>query len=205
MAARADERRTATPPHHAAYQYEKLRGGSLRGVRVSLGKMGRRASVGRSRARAWKEPSTQFSTPSRGPPKNSISRGKRSLSPDSTKAARWPFELPWVSRSILPAYFRWADVSRRAEPLSGTSLPARKLPVFLASGRDSSEYQAAEVCQDLRLMHSAGMSITLRQYPCGHELTPQMLADVDRWIIEQITDSAQAAQPIENEWSFEKE
>jgi phospholipase/carboxylesterase len=87
----------------------------------------------------------------------------------------------------------------------GNLASARKLPVFLASGRDSSEYQAAEVCQDLRLMHSAGMSITLRQYPCGHELTPQMLADVDRWIIEQITDSPQAAQPIENEWSFEKE
>jgi phospholipase/carboxylesterase len=80
---------------------------------------------------------------------------------------------------------------------------ARKLPVFLASGRDSAEFRAEEVCENLRLMHSAGMSITLRQYPCGHELTPQMLADVDRWIIEQITESARAAQPVENEWSFE--
>ncbi|MCC6123634.1 MAG: hypothetical protein IT426_01595 [Pirellulales bacterium] len=82
---------------------------------------------------------------------------------------------------------------------------ARKLPVFLASGRDSSEYRAEEVCENLRLMHTAGMSITLRQYPCGHELAPQMLADVDRWIIEQITQSSQAAQPVENQWSFEKD
>ena len=82
---------------------------------------------------------------------------------------------------------------------------ARKIPIFLASGRDSDEYQAEEVCQNLRLMHTAGMSITLRQYPCGHEITPQMLADIDRWIIEQITDSSQSAQPVKNEWSFEKE
>jgi phospholipase/carboxylesterase len=64
---------------------------------------------------------------------------------------------------------------------------ARKLPIFLATGRDSCEYPAESVCQDLRLLHSAGMSITLRQYPCAHELSPQMLSDLDRWIIEQIT------------------
>ena len=87
----------------------------------------------------------------------------------------------------------------------GNLASARKIPVFLASGRDSREYQAEEVCKNLRLMHSAGMSITLRQYPCGHEITPQMLADMNRWIIEQITESSQAAQIVENEWSFEKE
>jgi phospholipase/carboxylesterase len=82
---------------------------------------------------------------------------------------------------------------------------ARKLPVFLAAGRDSQEYQAEEVCENLRLMHTAGMSITLRQYPCGHELTPQMLSDMDRWIIEQVAEASQIAQPAENEWSYEAE
>lgn len=66
---------------------------------------------------------------------------------------------------------------------------ARQLSVFLAAGRRSATYGEAEVCGDLRLMHTAGLSITLRLYPCGHELTPQMLGDVDRWIIEQITSS----------------
>ena len=61
------------------------------------------------------------------------------------------------------------------------------LGVFLITGRGSSEYPAGEVCENLRLFHSAGLSVTLRQYPCGHKLTPQMLADVNRWIIEQIT------------------
>jgi phospholipase/carboxylesterase len=69
---------------------------------------------------------------------------------------------------------------------------ARKLPVFLATGRDSADYPAQQVCQDLRLLHSAGMSTTLRQYPCGHEISPQMLSDLDRWIIEQITMPADA-------------
>jgi phospholipase/carboxylesterase len=64
---------------------------------------------------------------------------------------------------------------------------ARRLQVFLAVGRDSLRYPAAVVCDDLRLLHTAGMSVTLRQYPCGHELSLQMLRDMDRWIIEQIT------------------
>lgn len=71
---------------------------------------------------------------------------------------------------------RWSDI--------------RGMPVFLTAGRHSAEYPTDVVCRDLRLLHSAGVSITLREYPCGHELTPQMLADLDRWIIEQITAKA---------------
>ena len=65
----------------------------------------------------------------------------------------------------------------------------RRLPAFLAVGRGSAGYPKNQVCDDLRLLHSAGLSVTLRQYPCGHELAPQMLLDVNRWIIEQITAS----------------
>lgn len=67
---------------------------------------------------------------------------------------------------------------------------ARRLPVFLAVARDSREYPPDTACDDLRLLHAAGMSVILRQYPCGQELTAQMLRDVDRWIIEQITAQA---------------
>jgi len=75
------------------------------------------------------------------------------------------------------------------------SLPqARQLPVFLAAGRRDSVYGESDVCADLRLLHTAGLSITVRLYPCGHELTPQMLSDVDRWVIEQISPSSQTAQ-----------
>jgi phospholipase/carboxylesterase len=68
---------------------------------------------------------------------------------------------------------------------------ARGVSLFLASGRESVDYPSSKVCDDLRLIHSAGLSITLREYPCGHELSPQMLRDMDRWIIEQITAPAE--------------
>ncbi len=76
-------------------------------------------------------------------------------------------------------------------PTGGTPLSslteARRVPALLAAGQHSTTFCPELVCGNLRLLHTAGMSITLRQYPCGQELSPQMLADVDRWIIDQIT------------------
>jgi phospholipase/carboxylesterase len=63
---------------------------------------------------------------------------------------------------------------------------ARRLPVFVACGRESKTYPQAQVCDNLRLWHSAGLSVTLRQYPCGDEITADMFGDMDRWIMEQI-------------------
>ena len=62
----------------------------------------------------------------------------------------------------------------------------RRLPWFLATQRDSLRYPPQAVCENLRLMYSAGLSVNLRQYPCGDELTTCMLSDMDRWIMEQI-------------------
>jgi phospholipase/carboxylesterase len=80
---------------------------------------------------------------------------------------------------------------------------ARRLPIFLGAGRHSSVYPPERVCEDLRLLHSAGLSITLRQYPCGHELPPQMLADVDRWIMDLIATGGSAAAASDPQWSRE--
>ena len=65
----------------------------------------------------------------------------------------------------------------------------RKIPLFVAASRQGRFFPTDEVCENLRLFHSAGMSITLREYPGGDGLSPQMLADVDRWIMEQIASS----------------
>jgi phospholipase/carboxylesterase len=73
---------------------------------------------------------------------------------------------------------------------------ARHLWVLMASGRASVGYSAEQVCEDLRLLHAAGISTTLRQYPCGQELMPQMLADLNRWIIEQLQPQPTAADAI---------
>jgi phospholipase/carboxylesterase len=87
----------------------------------------------------------------------------------------------------------------------GNLIAARRLGVFLASGRASNDYPAAQVCEDLRLLHTAGLSVTLRQYPCGQELMPQMLADVNRWIMEQINPRPAADAETDAEWSHEAE
>jgi phospholipase/carboxylesterase len=63
---------------------------------------------------------------------------------------------------------------------------ARRLQILIEHGRGSSTYREAALCEDLRLLHVAGMSITLRQYPSDDEITRQMLADVDSWIMQQI-------------------
>lgn len=67
---------------------------------------------------------------------------------------------------------------------------ARRLPLFLASCRDSIEYSPADVSVDLRLLYSAGFSLSLRQYPCELELTTAMLSDMDRWLMERVCSSA---------------
>jgi phospholipase/carboxylesterase len=85
-----------------------------------------------------------------------------------------------------------------AFPNSGTPLAklaeARRLPVFLAVGRRSQPYPPADACENLRLLHSAGLPvITLRQYPGGQQLARPMLVDMNAWIMEQI--KASQAEP----------
>ena len=77
-------------------------------------------------------------------------------------------------------------ISRRRRPLS--RLPeARRVPVFLACGRKSDRYPSAIVCDNLKLLHSAGMDLTLREYPGGDQISPSMLGDMDRWIMDIVT------------------
>jgi phospholipase/carboxylesterase len=81
----------------------------------------------------------------------------------------------------------------------------RKFPLLLAHCRDSETYPIDRVCQELRLFHAAAMCVTLRQYPCDDEMTTQMLSDLDRWLMEQVTGVAasETADPaeIERDWN----
>ncbi|MBN1852927.1 MAG: hypothetical protein JW829_09390 [Pirellulales bacterium] len=62
----------------------------------------------------------------------------------------------------------------------------RKLPMLLTMGRDGRSYTETQLCHDLRLAHAAGMNISVRQYPCGDELTSAMLSDTDWWIMDLV-------------------
>jgi phospholipase/carboxylesterase len=69
---------------------------------------------------------------------------------------------------------------------------ARRSRLLIMHCRDSSSYPVERVCDELALFHAAGMSVTLRQYPCGDEITTQMLHDLDVWLMEQVTGVATA-------------
>jgi phospholipase/carboxylesterase len=72
-----------------------------------------------------------------------------------------------------------APLSRLAE--------IRQLPLLICQSRESQSYSAHTICNELRLFHAAGLQVMLRQYPCGDELTTQMLHDLNAWIMERVT------------------
>jgi phospholipase/carboxylesterase len=67
---------------------------------------------------------------------------------------------------------------------------ARNLPLLITHGRQAEHYREEDACQDLRLMHAAGMSLSIRQYPGGDELDQQLLCDMNRWIMELVNPSS---------------
>lgn len=70
---------------------------------------------------------------------------------------------------------------------------SRRVPIFLACGQSSRRFPAEQVCEDLRLLHAAGMSVDLRLYPCGQEITEQMLTDMNRWMMALVTGQPKSA------------
>lgn len=84
---------------------------------------------------------------------------------------------------------RFAGAATIGGPLPAHNRPLRhvnalrRLPCFLAAARRSCAYPESAVCDDLRLLHSVGCTVDLRQYPCGDELRTNMLADLDRWMM----------------------
>ena len=68
---------------------------------------------------------------------------------------------------------------------------SRQVPVLLTVDRDNDQYPDAMVCEDLRLLHIAGMTVTLRQYPAGEALRDSMLSDIDQWIMDVLASEKQ--------------
>lgn len=93
---------------------------------------------------------------------------------------------------------RFSGVVSIGGPLPQHSAPlshlttSRRLPLLISVDRKNKSYPDALVCQDLRLLHIAGMTVTLRQYPNGDALSDSMLADIDQWMMEVIADQQQA-------------
>jgi phospholipase/carboxylesterase len=90
---------------------------------------------------------------------------------------------------------RFAGVASLNGPLPTQQSPLRRvnelrqLPCLLAMSRNNSDYPPARVCDDLRLLHAAGCTVALRQYPGTDGLAEWMLADLDRWMMELVCGS----------------
>ena len=69
---------------------------------------------------------------------------------------------------------------------------ARKLPLMLAVSPHADSYSNEQVMADLRLLHYAGFSLSLRLYPDGDELTTTMLSDINSWVLESCFPSSTA-------------
>jgi len=87
---------------------------------------------------------------------------------------------------------KYAGVAAINGPLPSRMSPMRhvnelrRVPCLLTTSRDSQSYPSAQVCQDLRLLHVAGCTVALRQYPGNDELTSNMLSDLNRWLMELV-------------------
>lgn len=84
----------------------------------------------------------------------------------------------------------FAGVASVNGPLPEGSAPlgrwssSRNLEVFWSHFRASEEFSQNQLCRQLKLLHVAGFSVTVRQYPGEGELTATSLTDLNRWIME---------------------
>ncbi len=62
----------------------------------------------------------------------------------------------------------------------------RELPIFWAHSRCSHDFNESQLCEQLRLLHIAGFTVTLRQYPQKNLVCPKTMADMNHWIMETI-------------------
>jgi phospholipase/carboxylesterase len=99
-----------------------------------------------------------------------------------TMATRLALHRP---RSFAGAASIAGSLPRNQRPLRQLT-ELRGFPFFIASSRDCQQYSQQEVCDDLRLLHAAGCSVALRQYPGDDDLTTMMLGDVNRWIMDRV-------------------
>jgi len=98
-----------------------------------------------------------------------------------TMAFRLAFEHPELFAGVLSVGGPLPD----AAPLRAWNR-CRELPVFWAHSRCSHDFDESQLCEQLRLLHIAGFTVTLRQYPQKNLVCPKTMADMNHWIMETI-------------------
>jgi phospholipase/carboxylesterase len=67
---------------------------------------------------------------------------------------------------------------------------ARSLPLLWMYGEHSQKCGIRQVCDSLPILHTAGLSVDIRQYPCGDDLLSNMLSDANGWMMQLVTNQS---------------
>jgi phospholipase/carboxylesterase len=72
------------------------------------------------------------------------------------------------------------------ESLFSQLAAVRRLPMLFCCQRSSVLEQASHTDRTLRLFHAAGAALAMRIYPGSNDLSKSVLADVNRWIMDEV-------------------
>lgn len=72
------------------------------------------------------------------------------------------------------------------ESLFSQLADVRRLPMLYCCRRSSVMEQAAHTDHTLRLFHAAGAALAMRIYPGSNDLSKAVLADVNRWVMDEV-------------------
>lgn len=72
------------------------------------------------------------------------------------------------------------------QPLRLINRLRNNLPILLNAAEESPNYPPAQLCSDLRLLHSAGCSVQVQQHPDNDQLTTAMLEGLNRWMMQLV-------------------
>ena len=90
------------------------------------------------------------------------------------------------------------DFPHRSQPLANIH-QSRNMPTLWLYGADSEQCGIRQVCDSLPILHSASLSVDIRQYACGTELLTNMLTDMNSWFMELVTQQPAESQPLPEE------
>lgn len=65
----------------------------------------------------------------------------------------------------------------------------RELRILVVHGEWNSRAPVEHARREVAALRAGGLKVAFQSYPCAHRLTAPMLADVDRWLINQCTDA----------------
>ncbi|MGE3808305.1 MAG: alpha/beta hydrolase [Gemmataceae bacterium] len=87
----------------------------------------------------------------------------------------------------FPEHFGGIIALNGAMPRQGCPLlrfpEVRQLRVFIGHGNCNAYTPLTAARQDFSLLYTAGLDVTLQTYPANHRLHPNMLRDINRWLI----------------------